>query len=147
MATVIRSDTRAWKVQVWISFSIALFLCGTGLAWLPGALLEQAFMVMGYVFSLSTVFVLSKYVRDRVAQHGNTRGDTPMWALVVWAGFVFALALTGWGMWQMAIDPSYKAFLVVCWLFLLSSAFTLAKMLRDAHEDDVAEATAQQGRA
>jgi len=66
---------------------------------------------------------------------------------VVWAGFVFALALTGWGMWQMAIDPSYKAFLMVCWLFLLSSAFTLAKMLRDAHEDDVAEAAMQQDRA
>ena len=147
MTTVIRRDTRAWKVQVWISFSIALFLCGTGLAWLPGALLEQAFMVMGYVFSLSTVFVLSKYVRDRAAHQGQARGDSPMWALVVWAGFVVALALTGWGMWQMAIDPSYKAFLMVCWLFLLSSAFTLAKMLRDTHEDDVAEATAQQDRA
>jgi hypothetical protein len=143
MTTVIRRDTRAWKVQVWISFSIALFLCGTGLAWLPGVLLEQAFMVMGYVFSLSTVFVLSKYVRDRAAH----QGDTPMWAMVVWAGFVFALTLTGWGMWQMAIDPSYKAFLMVCWLFLLSSAFTLAKMLRDAHEDDVAEAAMQQDRA
>jgi hypothetical protein len=143
MATVIRRDTRAWKVQVWMSFSIALFLCGTGLAWLPGALLEQAFMVMGYVFSLSTVFVLSKYVRDRAAH----QSDTPMWAMVVWAGFVFAVTLTGWGMWQMAIDPSYKAFLMVCWLFLLSSAFTLAKMLRDAHEDDVAEAAMQQDRA
>ena len=147
MATVIRRDTRAWKVQVWISFSIAVFLCGTGLAWLPGALLEQAFMVMGYVFSLSTVFVLSKYVRDRATHQSHAPGDTPMWALVVWAGFVFAVALTGWGMWQMAINPSYKAFLMVCWLFLLSSAFTLAKMLRDAHEDDVAEAASHAERA
>ncbi len=136
MASMVRRDTRAWKVQVWVSFGIATFLCGTGLAWLPGALMEQAFMVMGYVFSLSTVFVLSKYVRDRAAE----QSDTPMWGLVVWAGFGMAVALTGWGMWEMKIDPSYKAYLMVSWLFLLSSAFTLAKMLRDAHEDDMAEA-------
>ena len=141
MATVIRRDTRAWKAQVWISFCIAAFLCGTGLTFLPGTMLEQAFMVMGYVFSLSTVFVLSKYVRDRAAH----QADTPMWGLVVWAGFGFAVALTGWGMWQMTVAPSYKAYLMVGWLFLLSSAFTLAKMLRDAHEDDLAETAAMRG--
>ncbi|MFT3856112.1 MAG: YiaA/YiaB family inner membrane protein [Aquabacterium sp.] len=130
-----RRDTRAWKVQVWISFGLAAFLCGTGLAWLPGSPLEQAFMVMGYVFSLSTAFVLSKHVRDQASR----QADTPMWGLVVWAGFAFAVALTGWGMWQMRIDPSYKAYLMVGWLFLLSSAFTLAKMLRDAHEADLTE--------
>jgi hypothetical protein len=64
MSTTVRRDTRAWQVQVWLSFSIAAFLCGTGLAWLPGHLLEQAFMVMGYVFSLSTVFALAKMLRD-----------------------------------------------------------------------------------
>ena len=136
MASVIRRDTRGWKIQVWASFAIAAFLCGTGLAWLPGALLEQAFMVMGYVFSLSTVFVLSKYVRDRASD----QSDTPMWGLVVWVGFAMAVSLTGWGMWEMKIDPGYKAYLMVSWLFLLSSAFTLAKMLRDTHEDDLAEA-------
>lgn len=140
MATVIRRDTRAWKIQVWTSFSIAAGLCATGLAWLPGKALEQAFMVMGYVFSLSTVFVLSKHVRDQAA----SQDGTPMWALVVWAGFALAVGLTGWGMWQMSIDPCYKAFLMVCWLFLLSSAFTLAKMLRDAHEDDVAAMSVSQ---
>lgn len=138
MATSIRRDTKAWKAQVWLSFSMAACLCGTGLAWLPGKALEQAFMVMGYVFSLSTVFVLSKFIRDRAAR----QDDTPLWGLVVWAGFALAVGLTGWGMWQMVLDPSYKAFLMVCWLFLLSSAFTLAKMLRDAHDDDVAEAQA-----
>lgn len=95
---------------------------------------------MGYVFSLSTVFVLSKHVRDQAA----AQDGTPMWSLVVWAGFALAVGLTGWGMWQMAVDPSYKAFLMVCWLFLLSSAFTLAKMLRDAHEDDVAAMSVSQ---
>lgn len=37
------------------------------------------------------------------------------------------------------INPTYKAYLLVTWLFLISSAFTLAKMLRDDHEADVAE--------
>lgn len=141
MAPMTRRDTRAWKVQVWISFGIAAFLCGTGLAWLPGSMLEQAFMVMGYVFSLSTVFVLSKYVRDRAVLNAMHQSDTPLWGLVVWTGFGFAVALTGWGMWQMGIDPGYKAYLMVAWLFLLSSAFTLAKMLRDAHEDEMADAS------
>lgn len=50
---VVQRDTRAWQLQVWVSFGIAVFLCATGLAWLPGERLEQVFMVMGYVFCLS----------------------------------------------------------------------------------------------
>ena len=33
----------------------------------------------------------------------------------------------------MEINDAYKAFLGVSWLFLISSAFTLAKTLRDRH--------------
>ncbi len=131
MTQLPRRDTRAWRFQVWASFGIAAVLAGSGLAWLPGQFIEQAFMVMGYVFSLSTVFVVSKHVRDRAAG----LDQTPMWGLLVWAAFALAVGLTGWGLWQMAIDPPYKAYLMVCWLFMLSAAFTLAKMLRDAHED------------
>ena len=89
--TVIHRDTRAWQLQVWVSFGIAVFLCATGLAWLPGQDLDRAFMVMGYMFCLSAVFVLAKFVRDN--QSGT--GDTPMWKPVVWGGFVVAMALTG----------------------------------------------------
>ena len=134
-----RPDTKAWKLQVWVSFGIAATLCGTGLAYLPGADLDRAFMVMGYVFCLSTAFALAKYVRDNEGR----RVDTPMWGLVVWGGFALAMALTGWGLVRMEINPTYKAFLVVSWLFLISSAFTLAKTLRDAYEADLAEARAQ----
>jgi hypothetical protein len=136
---VVRRDTQAWKAQVWISFGVAVSLCGVGLAWLPGEDLDRAFMVMGYVFCLSTAFALAKFVRDNEARPT----DTPMWKLVVWGGFAFAMGLTGWGLWRMAINPTYKAFLVVSWLFLISSAFTLAKTLRDAYEADLAEARAQ----
>ena len=134
--TIIHRDTRAWQLQVWVSFGIAVFLCATGLAWLPGQDLDRAFMVMGYMFCLSAVFVLAKFVRDN--QSGT--GDTPMWKPVVWGGFVVAMALTGWGLARMEINVTYKAFLGVSWLYLVTSAFTLAKTLRDRYEADLAEA-------
>jgi hypothetical protein len=124
---------------VWVSFGSAVFLCAVGLAWLPGEQLEQAFMVMGYVFCLSAAFVLAKFVRDN---EGGSRGagDTPMWKLVVWGGFAVSMALTGWGLVSMDINVTYKAFLGVSWLYLITTAFTLAKMLRDRHEADLAQA-------
>ena len=139
---IVQRDSRAWQLQVWVSFGIAVFLCAVGLAWLPGSQLEQAFMVMGYVFCLSAAFVLAKFVRDN---EGNRRGagDTPMWKLVVWGGFAVAMGLTGWGLLGMEINATYKAFLGVSWLYLITTAFTLAKMLRDRHEADLAEARLQ----
>ncbi len=137
--TAIRQDTKAWRVQVWASFGIAATLCGTGLAWLPGQDLDRAFMVMGYLFTLSAAFAVSKYVRDNEGR----RVDTPMWGLVVWAGFGLAMGLTAWGLWRMEINPTYKVFLAVSWLFLISSVFTLAKTLRDAHEAALALARQQ----
>ncbi len=136
----VRRDTRAWRLQVWISFAVAVALCGNGLAFLPGQDLDRAFMVMGYVFCTSAVFALSKFVRDNQGR----KVDTPMWSLVVWGGFAVALSLTGWGLYRMDVNPTYKAFLFVSGLFLISSVFTLAKTLRDAHEADLAEARAAQ---
>ena len=126
----IQRDTGAWRAQVWISFGIAVLVCGTGLAWLPGGDLDRAFMVMGYFFCLSAAFALSKYIRDNAA----SKSDTPMWGMVVWGGFGLAMALTAWGLWRMEINPTWKSYLLVSWLYLISSAFTLAKTLRDAHE-------------
>ena len=135
-ASLIRRDTRAWRAQVWLSFGIAASLCAIGLAWLPGDDIARAFMVMGYVFCLSTAFALAKFIRDNQAR----RVDTPMWSMVVWAGFAVAMALTAWGLWRMSVQPVWKAYLMVCWLFLISSVFTLAKTLRDAHDADLLEA-------
>jgi hypothetical protein len=129
---IIQRDTGAWRMQVWISFGIAVLVCGTGLAWLPGGDLDRAFMVMGYFFCLSAAFVLAKYVRDNAI----APSDTPMWAMVVWGGFALAMMLTAWGLWRMEIYPTWKAYLLVSWLYLISSAFTLAKTLRDAYEAD-----------
>ena len=134
-ATSIHHDTRAWKAQVWISFFTAATLCGIGLAWLPGRDLDRAFMVMGYIFCLSAAFALAKFIRD----NQERAVDTPLWRVVVYGGFALAMALTAWGLLQMEINPTYKAFLGVAWLFLISGTFTLAKTLRDAHEAAAAE--------
>jgi hypothetical protein len=53
------------------------------------------------------------------------------------------MGLTGWGLLGMAINVTYKAFLGVGWLYLITTAFTLAKMLRDRHEADLLEARLQ----
>jgi hypothetical protein len=135
----VRRDTRAWQLQVWLSFALAIFLCGVGLAWLPGQDLDRAFMVMGYVFCLSAAFVLAKFVRDQeMATAGQD--DSPLFRLVVWAGFAVAMGLTAWGLLRMDINATYKAYLGVCWLYLISSTFTLAKTVRDRHEADRIEA-------
>ena len=142
----IQRDTRAWHFQAWASFAIAVFLCATGLSWLPGEALDRAFMVMGYVFCLSTAFMLAKFVRDSqqaAERSAEATRDVPMWKLVVWGSFFTAMGLTGWGLVRMEINEAYKAFLGVSWLFLISSAFTLAKTLRDRHEADMAEARLQ----
>ncbi len=137
---IVMRDTRAWQLQVWVSFGLAVFLCGTGLAWLPGQDLDRAFMVMGYVFCLSTVFVLAKAVRDQQKARLSGEAETPMWRYVVWGGFGVAMGLTAWGLLRMEINETYKAYLGVSWLYLVTSAFTLAKTLRDRHEADLIDA-------
>ena len=140
-------DTRAWQLQVWISFGLAVFLCATGLAYLPGQALDRAFMVMGYVFCLSTVFVLSKAVRDQQKARMNGETETPLWRVVVWGGFGVAMGLTAWGLLRMEINDTYKAYLGVSWVYLVTSAFTLAKTLRDRHEADLLDAGARNAHA
>ena len=69
--------------------------------------------------------------------------DTPLFGLVVWAGFGVAMALTAWGLVRMEINAPYKAYLGVSWLYLVTCTFTLAKTLRDRHEADLAAAGVQ----
>lgn len=141
---LIHRDSSAWTLQVWVSFGIAVFLCAVGLAYLPGTDLDRAFMVMGYVFCLSTAFVLAKFVRDlEKARAQGSAGDTPAFKYVVWGAFFVAMALTGWGLTRMEINDTYRAFLGVSWLYLITSTFTLAKTLRDRYEADLQQARLQ----
>jgi hypothetical protein len=141
---LIQRDSKAWVMQVWISFGLAIFLCAVGLAYLPGTDLTRAFMVMGYFFCMSAAFVLAKYVRDSEKSRNEARvDDSPLFGFVVWGGFLAAMALTGWGLIRMELNETYKAFLGVSWLYLITCTFTLAKTLRDRHEADLSEARLQ----
>ena len=66
-----------------------------------------------------------------------------MFKLVVWGGFFLAMSLTGWGLWRMNIGEWQKGYVVVSWLFLISSTFTLAKMIRDRYEADLMARTSE----
>lgn len=141
MQILIHRDSRPWQLQVWVSFLIAVFLCAVGLSYLPGQDLDRAFMIMGYFFCLSAAFVLAKYVRDQEKAEAESKlTETPMFRFVVWGGFFLAMSLTGWGLWRMEVNETYKAFLGVSWLYLITCSFTLAKTLRDKHEADLSEA-------
>jgi hypothetical protein len=59
---------------------------------------------------------------------------------------ILRVGLTGWGLLRMEINDTYKAFLGVSWLYLITCTFTLAKTLRDRHEADLMDARLQ-GRA
>ncbi|MDO8373708.1 MAG: YiaA/YiaB family inner membrane protein, partial [Polaromonas sp.] len=137
MQLLIHRDSKPWQFQVWASFLIAVFLCAVGLSYLPGQDLDRAFMIMGYFFCLSAAFVLAKYVRDQEKAEAESKlTETPMFRFVVWGGFFLAMSLTGWGLWRMEVNETYKAFLGVSWLYLITCSFTLAKTLRDKHEAD-----------
>jgi hypothetical protein len=86
-------------------------------------------------FCLFAVFAVAKTIRD------NRDGavDTKSWVLTVWVAFAAAVALTAWGLWRMNIPAAEKNYMMVSWLFLVSSTFTLAKTVRDAHEAQLME--------
>jgi hypothetical protein len=60
--------------------------------------------------------------------------DTAAWRFQVIAAFVIALALTTGGVFYLPSDAWTKGYLLMGLYFTVSSAFALAKTLRDAHE-------------
>lgn len=132
---VVRRDTNAWVFQVWASFGLAIFLCGIGIINMPSENLDRAFLALGYFFCLSSVFVLSKTVRDNQQE----RVDSGAWIMQVWAAFIIAMVLTAWGLLRMNIGIWEKGYMVSTWLYLMSAAFTLQKTIRDRHEADLLE--------
>jgi hypothetical protein len=97
------------------------------------------FLATGFFFCLSSSFVLAKCIRDN--QHELV--DTMVWRIQVWAAFIIAAGLTGWGVSRIDIKDADKAYMVASWLFLVSATFTLAKTIRDNHEADMAEKSIQ----
>lgn len=132
---VMQRDTAGWRLQVWISFGLAIAASAIGILQLPSAELDRAFLAIGFFFCLFAVFAVSKTIRD----NRDGQVDTGSWVMTVWIAFAAAVALTAWGLFRMNIQYWQKAYMIVTWLFLVSSAFTLAKTLRDSHEANMME--------
>ncbi|MCL1490811.1 MAG: hypothetical protein M1G31_08670 [Pseudanabaena sp. Salubria-1] len=62
--TGLGKDTPAWIMQVWAAFIISTVGTGVGIFYLEGNSWQKAFVGMGYVFSISSTFTLSKTIRD-----------------------------------------------------------------------------------
>ena len=74
--------------------------------------------------------------------------DTPAWRMQVWLAFGLALFMTTVGVWYLPVDVWTKGYLGLGLYFTVSSAFTLAKTVRDQHEGEkistkIAEAKAE----
>ena len=130
---IMQRDTQGWRTQVWISFALAVLACAVGVLRLPGQELDRAFLAIGLFFCLFSSFALAKTVRD----NRDGQVDTSSWKMTVWVAFAAAFSLTAWGLWRMNIGEWQKGFMLVSWLFLVSSTFTVAKTIRDRHEAEL----------
>lgn len=145
MATkyIMQRDTGSWRLQVWLSFGLAVIACAVGVLQLPGQELDRAFLAIGLFFCLFSSFAVAKTIRD----NRDGQVDTGSWIMTVWVAFAAAVALTAWGLYRMNIPVWQKNYMIVCWLFLISSTFTLAKTVRDKHEAELMERSGQQAPA
>lgn len=130
---VMQRDTRAWRTQVRVAFGLSVLCAALGVLQMPGQELDRAFLAIGMFFCLFASFSVAKTQRD----NRDGQVDTLQWMMTVWIGFAVAVLLTGWGLWRMQIDIWQKYYMLVSWLFLISSTFTLSKTVRDAQEADL----------
>ena len=135
---IVQRDTAAWRMQVRISFALAILCAAIGVLNMPGQDLDRAFLAIGMFFCLFSSFTVAKTQRD----NRDGQVDTASWVMTVWIAFAAAFSLTAWGLWRMNIGEWQKGYMVVSWLFLVSSTFTVAKMVRDKHEADLMDRTA-----
>lgn len=137
---VYQRDTNGWVVQVWVSFALALAACAVGVLRLPSQELDRAFLAIGFFFCLFASFAVAKTLRD----NRDGQVDTFGWIATVWIGFGAAVTLTGWGLWRMSIVEWQKGYMLVSWLFLVSTTFTLAKTIRDKHDATLSAVQSEQ---
>lgn len=63
----------------------------------------------------------------------NTQ-NTGAWLSFTYASFAISCLMMGTGIWAMSTDLWVKGYLTMAAVFMLGSAFTLAKTVRDEHE-------------
>jgi hypothetical protein len=56
------------------------------------------------------------------------------WVIQTWLSWVLAVGVTSMGVWFLPVDGWMKAFLGMGMLFTIGSTFSLAKTVRDVHE-------------
>ena len=64
------------------------------------------------------------------------QADSGAWRLQVVIAFILALGMTTLGIFMLPVDLWTQGFLTMGLYFTVSSAFGLAKCLRDAHESE-----------
>lgn len=132
MATryVMQRPTTAWRTQIWISFVFSVAACAVGLLYMPEHEADVTFLVIGLIFCVFASFAVAKTIRD----NRDGQFDTSLWVTAVWVSFTASMALMAWGLWSLNVDPWHRAFMVVSWLYLVGSACSVAKMVRDQFE-------------
>ncbi len=75
----------------------------------------------------------------------STTNTTAFYAQAAIA-FAVAIAAISLGIWNLPVDPWIRAFLIVSTMFLVTSSFTLAKVVRDAQERSEVTARLDQAR-
>lgn len=70
----------------------------------------------------------------------NTQAIQPAhsnaWVVQTWVSWILAVGVTAMGVWFMPVDGWMKAFLGMGMLFSVGSTFSLAKTVRDVHEQE-----------
>jgi len=132
---IVKRDTQSWIAQTYISFGLALVLAATAVLNLNGQGLERVLVAVCLFFLLFATFTVSKTIRDNQFE----QVDTNSWKGMVWIGFAIALALSAWSVYRMEIEFWHKGAIISSSLFLLSSAFTLSKTIRDKADADLIE--------
>jgi hypothetical protein len=137
MATryVMQRHTMAWRLHIWVSFILSVLACAIGAVYMPSQEVDTAFLVIGLVFCVFTSFAVAKTIRD----NRDGPNDASIWVMTVWASFLAAMCLMAWGLWSLNIQPWHRGFMVVSWLYLVSSAVSVAKMMRDQFEASLIE--------
>lgn len=127
-----KKDTSAWIMQTWIFFGISLIFATYGVFSLNIGGWVRAFMLLGIFSTLTSSFTLSKTIRD----NKDKQVDTSAWIMQTWLTFGIIVVMTGAGLFSLESNMETKGFIAVSFLFALSSAFTLAKTIRDNSESD-----------
>ena len=66
--------------------------------------------------------------------HTAPTSNTSAWLTFSYVQFGAAAFMTALGVWAMPVDLMVKGYLIMATVFLVGSAFTLAKTVRDEHE-------------